>query len=68
MPGNKKHHTDKWRSCVEKVMADGHDESSASAICTTSLQNAGQEIFRDAQDYDDIKVLEGSGPRSLHLL
>lgn len=45
MPGNRPHHTDKWRSCVEKVMKQGHDESSASAICTTSLQDSGQEIF-----------------------
>lgn len=45
MPGNRKHHTEKWHSCVDKVMKSGKDESSASAICTTSLQDSGQEIF-----------------------
>jgi hypothetical protein len=44
MPGHP-HHTDKWHSCVEKVMKDGHDESSASAICTKSLQDAGEDIY-----------------------
>lgn len=45
MPGNQKHHSDKWHSCVDKVMNEGHDESSASAICTKSLQDAGTEIY-----------------------
>lgn len=45
MPGNRPHHTDKWRSCVDKVMAKGHDEAGASAICTASMQKAGNPIF-----------------------
>jgi hypothetical protein len=44
------------KSCVEKVMAQGKDESSAHAICTTSLQDAGEPIF------------EGAESRALHLL
>lgn len=64
MPGDRKHHTDKWRRCVDEVMGKGHDESSASAICTTSLQNAGEEIFEVAEH----RALEGSSLESLHLL
>lgn len=45
MPGNRPHHTDKWRSCVDKVMGQGHDEAGASAICTASMQKAGAPIF-----------------------
>jgi hypothetical protein len=50
MPGDKKHHSAKFRSCVEKVMAEGKDESSAYAICTASLQEAGEPIFETAED------------------
>lgn len=39
------HHTDKWHSCVEKVMAQGRDEAGAAAVCTASLQKAGEPIF-----------------------
>jgi hypothetical protein len=44
MPG-RPHHTEKFRSCVEQVIAKGESEDSAYAICTTSLQKAGEEIF-----------------------
>jgi hypothetical protein len=59
MPGNRPHHTDKWRSCVEQVMAKGHDEQSASAICTKSLQDAGEPIFEGAAagSPEEIKLL-----------
>lgn len=50
MPGDKKHHTDKFRRCVEEVMAKGNDESSAYAICTTSLEKAGEPIFEAAEE------------------
>jgi hypothetical protein len=49
MPGDKKHHTEKFRSCVEKVIASGKSEDSAYAICTTSLQEAGEPIFEAAE-------------------
>ncbi len=48
MPGSTPHHSDKWRSCVDQLTAKGHDTSSAAAICTTSLQNAGEEIYAEA--------------------
>jgi len=48
MPG-RPHHTDKFRSCVDKVVASGKDEESAYAICTTSLQQAGEPIFEGAE-------------------
>lgn len=77
MPGNKPHHTDKWRSCVDKVMGEGHDESSASAICTTSLQKAGEAIFegaasRSAEESTFLQefgvVVQVKAARHLHLL
>jgi len=67
MPGDKKHHTDNWRKCVDEVMSKGHDESSASAICTVSLQNAGKPIYAETSEYDEMKTLESSEPRELHL-
>lgn len=42
------HHTEKMKRCVEEVMGKGHDESSAYAICTTSMQKAGEPIFEAA--------------------
>lgn len=63
MPG-RPHHTEKMHRCVEQVMAKGHTESSAYAICTTSFQNAGEEVFEAAE----MKTLESSEPRTLHLL
>lgn len=80
MPGDRKHHTDKWRRCVDHVIGQGHDESSASAICTTSLQNAGEPIFEAAEagTRDEARMLMAAGitdqprasstPRELHLL
>jgi len=73
MPGDRKHHSDKWHSCVEKVMKEGHDESSASAICTASLQKAGEPIFEgaEARSAEEMKLLEAAGlapMRHLHLL
>lgn len=35
MPGNRPHHTDKWRSCVQKV--DEKGTGNAYAICTAQL-------------------------------
>lgn len=59
MPGTRKHHTDKFRRCIEQVTAKGHEESSAYAICTTSLQNAGESIFETlaAGSEDEIRAL-----------
>lgn len=47
MPG-RPHHTEKMKRCVDEVMAKGHTESSAYAICTTSLKEAGEEVFEAA--------------------
>ena len=47
MPG-RPHHTEKFKRCVEEVMAKGNEESSAYAICTASFQEAGNEIFEPA--------------------
>lgn len=44
MPG-RPHHTEKMHRCVDEVMAKGHDESSAYAICTTSLTKAGEDVL-----------------------
>lgn len=54
-------------------MGQGHDESSASAICTTSLQKAGEPIFEGAESRsaEEMRLLEAAGIRplrSLHLL
>lgn len=60
MPGDKKHHTAKFRRCVEQVMAKGNDESSAYAICTTSLQDAGEPIF-EAAEMHSLHLLAATG-------
>ena len=39
------HHTDKMHRCVDEVTAKGHTESSAWAICSASLQGAGEDIY-----------------------
>jgi hypothetical protein len=44
MPG-KGHHTQKWHDCWEQVQSKGHDEGSAAAICTSSLEGAGEDIM-----------------------
>jgi hypothetical protein len=62
MPGDKKHHTDKFRRCVEQVVGKGHVESAAYAICTTSLQNAGEEVF------EALEEKANGEERTLHLL
>lgn len=48
---DRKHHTEKFRRCVEQVMAKGESEDSAYAICTTSLQKAGEAIYEQAEMY-----------------
>lgn len=83
MPSDKKHHTDKFRRCVEQVVGKGHEESSAYAICTTSLQNAGEPIFEAAEERMTPEILNlhanvdadlraaisaGGETRTLHLL
>jgi Uncharacterized protein conserved in bacteria (DUF2213) len=68
MPG-RPHHTEKFRSCVEQVIAKGNSEDSAYAICTTQLQKAGEPIFegaesRSAEEFDllrDLNCGTGSG-------
>lgn len=59
MPGDQKHHTDKWRRCVQDVMAKGYPNESAAAVCTTSLQNAGEPIFEglEARSAEEIRLL-----------
>jgi hypothetical protein len=42
---NRPHHSKKMHDCVDEVMAKGHEESSAWAICTASLQGAGEDIY-----------------------
>lgn len=68
MPGDRKHHSEKMRSCVDKLLADGKEESSAFAICTASLQKAGEPIFEGAESRsaEEMKLLS-SQPRALHL-
>lgn len=51
MPGDKKHHTDKFRRCVEKVIASGKAESNAYAICTATFQDSGDAIFENAEEH-----------------
>jgi hypothetical protein len=41
---NRPEHTDKMKACVAKLQ-DTHDDSSAYAICTASLQKAGEPVF-----------------------
>lgn len=60
MPGDRPHHTKKWHDCVEQVMAKGHDEESASAICTRSLIDAGTDIFEDRPN-PDMRFDEATG-------
>ena len=65
MPG-RPHHSDKWHSCVQKVMAKGdHDMQSAAAICTQSLQDAGTPIFEGAESRSllEIKMLSEFYPQ-----
>lgn len=69
MPG-RPHHTEKFKSCVEKVVADGKDEGAAYAICTTSLQDAGHPIFEGAasRSAEEMKFLsEHPQARAVHL-
>lgn len=61
MPGDKKHHTEKFRRCVEGVMAKGQDQSLAYAICTTSLQKAGEPIFEAAEEMRTLHLLGATG-------
>jgi hypothetical protein len=58
MPG-KGHHTQKWHDCWEKVQAQGHDASSAAAICTASLEGAGEDIMA-ADSYSDYAATESA--------
>ena len=58
MPGDRKHHTDKFRRCVEKVMADGKAESNAYAICTATFQDSGDAIYENAEE----------NPAAMHVL
>lgn len=48
MPG-RPHHSEKMKSCVDKVMGQGKDESSAHAICTVSMKKAGHPVFEAAE-------------------
>lgn len=45
MPGNVKHHSDKWHKCWQDVQDKGHSAESAAAICTASIQGAGEDIY-----------------------
>lgn len=42
---------DKLHSCVEQVMEQGHDESTAYAICNAALNSAGQKLIEIVQAY-----------------
>ena len=55
MPG-RPHHSEKWKSCWEKVQDKGHSADSAAAICTKQL---GDESFAS---------LEEQATRVLHVL
>lgn len=57
---NRPHHTEKFKRCVDEVMGKGNDESSAYAICTTSLKESGQEIF-EAAEMHQLHVLGANG-------
>src|SRR6266496_226176 len=52
------HHTAKMKSCVEKVMSKGKDESRAYAICTASMKKAGEPIFVSAEQDTEIVFIE----------
>jgi hypothetical protein len=41
MPGKKSIHTQKWDRCVKSVEKQGKDKSSAAAICSSSIEDAG---------------------------
>lgn len=58
MPG-RPHHTDKMHRCVEEVMAKGHEEASAWAICTASLEGAGEDIYNQS---DHFQALDDGAP------
>lgn len=62
MPG-RPHHSQKMRDCVEQLTAKGHDDSSAYAICTKSLQDAGTPIFEGAEGFgvEDMRELHLRG-------
>lgn len=47
------HHTEKFKRCVEQVMAKGREEGSAYAICTTQFQKSGIPIFEAAEEAVD---------------
>lgn len=66
MPGAKKH-SEKFDRCVAEVKGKGHPESSAYAICTTSFQNSGQEVYAEARVLEALPVHDGV-ERHLHLL
>lgn len=74
MPEGKKHHTEKFRACVEQVTAKGDSEESAYAICTASMQKAGEPLFEGAESRsaEEFRLLgsgdEHCGERHLHLL
>lgn len=55
MPG-RPHHTEKFKRCVEEVKGQGHDESSAYAICTTSFQKSDQPIFEAAEEAPEVQL------------
>lgn len=60
MPGDKPHHTAKWRRCVEEV-EEKNPDANAYAICTAQL---GPSLLSDGvKDEDDGKpfVWNGSG-------
>jgi hypothetical protein len=41
--GEGTHHSAKWHRCWDKVQAQGHDSSSAAAICTAALEEESYE-------------------------
>lgn len=69
----------KMEACVEKIMAQGHDKSSAIAICHTTLMTALPEAFagarhsgsdaKDIQTMHDITVKQGAqcDMKNIHL-
>lgn len=67
MPGDRKHHTEKFRSCVEQVIASGKSEDSAYAICTASLQDAGEPIFEGAEMHQ-LHLLGATGQTRTEML
>lgn len=49
MPGDRRHHTEKFRRCVQHLLDDGKEKDSAYAICTASFQEAGNPLFEGAE-------------------